>query len=206
MALKHPDGYMTVYGHLSEILVSPYQFVRKGDIIARSGGAPGTPGAGPMTSGAHLHFESWKDRSAVDPLRLLDTSLLEYGDLPTRYQDKFVADIVARVGTGVDLSVYDRKFIIRGESEEARQKYLLRTYATPDFQNQALWVDIALDGRIDPSFLMCVGLAETTLGNHLKTSYNIGNIGNTDSGDTTSFESPREGIAWMASTFNNRYL
>lgn len=66
-----------------------------------------------MTSGAHLHFEVWKDRDAVDPLRLLDTSLLDYSELPARYQDKFVADIVARVGTGADLSIYDRKFIIR---------------------------------------------------------------------------------------------
>ena len=50
MAIKHPGGYVTVYGHLSDILVYPYQFVRKGDRIARSGGAPGTPGAGPMTT------------------------------------------------------------------------------------------------------------------------------------------------------------
>ena len=26
--------------------------------------------------------------------------------------------------------------------------------------------------------MICIGLAETTLGNHLKTAYNIGNIGN----------------------------
>jgi hypothetical protein len=53
---------------------------------------------------------------------------------------------------------------------------------------------------------MCVGLAETTLGNYLKTPYNIGNVGNTDSGDTVTFGSAREGISWMAATFNNRYL
>jgi murein DD-endopeptidase MepM/ murein hydrolase activator NlpD len=42
MAVKHPGGYVTVYGHLSEVLVFPHQFVRKGDRIARTGGAPGT--------------------------------------------------------------------------------------------------------------------------------------------------------------------
>ena len=206
MALKHPNGYVTVYGHISEVLVYPYQFVQKGDRIARSGGAPGTPGAGPMTSGAHLHFEVWKDRETVDPLRYLNISLLTYSDLPPRYQDKYISDIVARVGTWADLSSYDRKFIIKWETEEARQKYLLSTYATRDFQNWDTWVDTAIDARIDPSFLICVGLAETTLGNHLKTAYNIGNVWNTDSGDTSSFSSPKEGIAWMASTFNNRYL
>jgi hypothetical protein len=69
-----------------------------------------------------------------------------------------------------------------------------------------MWVDTAIGANIDPSFLMCVGLSETTLGNHLKTANNIGNIGNTDSGDTVSFSSPQEGLAWMAKTFNNRFL
>jgi murein DD-endopeptidase MepM/ murein hydrolase activator NlpD len=206
MALKHPNGYMSVYGHLSEILVFPYQFVRKWDIIARSWGAPGTRWAWPMTTWAHLHFEVWKDREAIDPLRVLDTSILDYANLPSRYQDKFISDIIARVGTGVDLGAYDRKFIIKWETEEARQKYLLSTYASRDFQNWDVWVDTALEARIDPSFIMCVWLAETTLGNHLKTAYNIGNVWNTDSGDTSSFSSAKEGISWMASTFNNRYL
>lgn len=50
LAIRHPDGYVTVYGHLSEVHVSRYDRVKKGDLIARSGGEPGTPGAGPMTS------------------------------------------------------------------------------------------------------------------------------------------------------------
>ena len=53
---------------------------------------------------------------------------------------------------------------------------------------------------------MYIGLSETTLGNHLKTPYNIGNVGNTDSGATITFSSAREGITWMAKTFNNKFL
>lgn len=83
---------------------------------------------------------------------------------------------------------------------------MLSTYATPAFQDWNLWVNTALEAKIDPSFMMCIGLAETTLGNHLKTAYNIGNVGNTDSGDTITFASPQEGIRAMAKTFNNRYL
>ena len=90
------------------------------------------------------------------------------------------------------MSQYKKKFNLVGKNEVERQKYLLKTYAAPDFQDWQMWVDTALDARIDPSFMMCVGLAETTLGNHLKTAYNIGNIGNTDSGSTYSFESPAE--------------
>jgi murein DD-endopeptidase MepM/ murein hydrolase activator NlpD len=206
MAIKHPNGYFSVYGHLSEVLVKPYQFVEQGQIIAKSGWAPGTPWAWPMTTWPHLHFEVFKDRESIDPLRVLDVSRLDYSILPSRYQDKFISDIVAKFGSGVDTSGYDRRFIIHGTTEEERQKYLLETYAAPDFQNWDIWVDTALEARIDPSFLMCVGLAETTLGNYLKTRYNVWNVGNTDSGDVVYFSSPTEGIAWMASTFNNRFL
>lgn len=43
VAIKHKNGLVTVYGHLSEVNVQPYQFVREGDLIAKSGGAVGTP-------------------------------------------------------------------------------------------------------------------------------------------------------------------
>ncbi|MFZ2256191.1 MAG: M23 family metallopeptidase [Patescibacteria group bacterium] len=166
--------------------------MKAGDLIARSGGAVGTPGAGPMTSGPHLHYEVWKNKEAVDPLRFMDISGIDYENMPTRYQDKFINDFIAGSGTGADLSKYERKFIIRGETEKDRQQFLLKTYATPDFQSWDMWVDTALEGGVDPSFMMCIGLAETTLGNRLKTAYNIGNIGNTDSGSTYSFTSPQE--------------
>ena len=192
MALKHADGLVTVYGHLSEILVSKYEFVKRGQLIAKSGGAPGTPGAGPMTSGAHLHFELWNNRESVDPLRYLSLVGMDYLSLLGVYQDKFITDIVEQSGTGADLSGYKKKFNILGDNETDRQKYLLSKYATPDFNNWQLWVDTALDAHIDPSFMICIGLAETTLGNRLKTPYNIGNIGNTDSGSTYSFASARE--------------
>ncbi len=37
MAIKHADGLLTVYGHLSEVEVSKYEFVKRGQLIARSG-------------------------------------------------------------------------------------------------------------------------------------------------------------------------
>ena len=206
LAMKHRGGLVTVYGHLSEIKAKKFEFVKKWQVIAKSGWLPWTPGAWPMTSGAHLHFEVWKNKESVDPLRYLSLAGMDYPTLLPVYQDKFISDIIERSWSGTDTSAYKKKFNILGANETERQKYLLTTYATPDFRNWKMWIDAALDAKIDPSFMICIWLAETTLGNHLKTSYNIGNIGNTDSGSTYSFASPAEWIEWMTATFNNKYL
>jgi len=55
LTILHPNGVVTMYGHLQSILVSPGQPVSQGQVIALMGGQPGTPGAGKST-GCHLHF------------------------------------------------------------------------------------------------------------------------------------------------------
>lgn len=100
---------------------------------------------------------------------------------------------------------YD-SFVLRGSTEIERQKYLLERYAYGTFDDWNAWTEEAVAAKLDPSFLMCIGLAETGLGRNLKTPFNVGNIGNTDSGDTQAFLSARDGIYWMAKTLNNKYL
>ncbi|HZJ41226.1 MAG TPA: peptidoglycan DD-metalloendopeptidase family protein [Candidatus Saccharimonadales bacterium] len=67
----HGNNLSTVYGHVSAVNVSVDQYVVKGQVIGRTGATPGTAGAGPFTTGPHLHFEVRKDGIPVNPLNYM---------------------------------------------------------------------------------------------------------------------------------------
>lgn len=66
--LSHGGAFGTGYGHLSRILVRGGQSVRKGQVI----GAVGSTG---MSTGPHLHYELYKNGSAVNPRSVSFTSM-----------------------------------------------------------------------------------------------------------------------------------
>jgi LysM repeat protein len=58
--IEHPNGVITLYGHLSKILVTPGQMISQGDLI-------GYMGATGLATGCHLHFDVL-NRGVVNPL------------------------------------------------------------------------------------------------------------------------------------------
>ena len=62
--IQHDSGYVSLYGHLSKILVKKGQRVEQGEIIARSGSTGNS-------TGPHLHFEIRINDVKVDPLKYL---------------------------------------------------------------------------------------------------------------------------------------
>lgn len=68
--IRHPNGYQTVYAHLSEILVKVGDKVESGQVIGRSGG-DGSFGSG-TSRAAHLHFEVIDETGThIDPEKAL---------------------------------------------------------------------------------------------------------------------------------------
>ena len=65
VVIRHDNGLETYYGHLSERLVQPNQWVEAGQIIGL-GGSTG------HSTGPHLHFETRYYGQAFDPERLID--------------------------------------------------------------------------------------------------------------------------------------
>ena len=85
LILAHKNNIMTVYGHVSSFLVEEGDLVRPDDIIALTGGTPGTKGSGLMTTGAHLHFEIYENGEHQDPLAYLPLDDLPLPYIPNSY-------------------------------------------------------------------------------------------------------------------------
>ncbi|MBP3290204.1 MAG: peptidoglycan DD-metalloendopeptidase family protein [Alistipes sp.] len=67
IVLRHDNGLETYYGHLSEILVKPEQWVTAGQVIGYGGNTG-------RSTGPHLHFEMRYKGQSFDSERLIDFS------------------------------------------------------------------------------------------------------------------------------------
>ncbi len=66
--IKHSNDFFTTYGHISQILIEKDDIIKRGEMIGKTGGTPGSTGAGFFTSGPHLHFEVFQGGEFLDPM------------------------------------------------------------------------------------------------------------------------------------------
>lgn len=64
VTVDHGKGYVTLYGHLSAVMVQENQVIPAGQAIGRVGSTG-------RSTGPHLHYEIRKDGQPLDPLRHL---------------------------------------------------------------------------------------------------------------------------------------
>lgn len=83
VVVRHPNGFETVYGHLSRPLVDEYEMVPSGYVL----GLGGNTG---RSTGSHLHFEIRYLGEAMDP-----AGVINFGTGQLKYPDEYVIGIKA---------------------------------------------------------------------------------------------------------------
>lgn len=200
--LIHNYGYITVYGHMSKILVKEWEILQRGQLIGLSWWQKWTRWAWKLSTGPHLHFEVIKNGQRINPLSVLDTSILikEKEKLDRGMKVKMVKDALIR---NVPI---DGIKIAKGTTLDARRQYVLDNRATSSFRDLSKWKNIANKTNIDVDVGICIWYAESWLGNNMSSEWNIWNVWNNDRGDRNWYKWPRDGVNGIFYALNNRYL
>ncbi|MFM9827558.1 MAG: M23 family metallopeptidase [Sphingomonas sp.] len=91
--LTHGSGLATGYGHMSRILVRPGTRVSQGQII----GAVGSTG---LSTGAHLHYELWRNGAAINPASVSFTTVAQLsGDALRQFRARVSSLLAVRPDT-----------------------------------------------------------------------------------------------------------
>jgi len=199
--ILHSDWYATTYLYLNKSVVKVWDVVRKWQLIGYSGGEQGTRWAGFISKWANLTFGLYKNWRAIDPLKMLDLSVVQDKDLlQWNYEIKYLKDKYSRT---IDITNLE---FMTGDSNLERADTFLRLYGKWIYSELAFWEDVVDGTNVDRDIVICIAFAESTLGNYLTTSNNIWNVGNDDGWNRVSFSSA---LAWaraIANTLNNSYL
>lgn len=111
VVIRHDNGLETYYGHLSERLVTPGQWVEAGQIIGR-GGSTG------RSTGPHLHFEVRYYGQTFDPQRIIN---FEEGSL--RRETLLLKRSYFNIHSSAEQDWDDEDAIEKEAKAEAQKKY-----------------------------------------------------------------------------------
>jgi murein DD-endopeptidase MepM/ murein hydrolase activator NlpD len=195
----HKNGFVSIILPLSNIVVKEWQSIERGQIIWLSWGKPWTKWAWTLQQ-SQLYRELYKDWEAVDPLLFLETSIFSSKEsLIEKYWSKYDDDLMQRT-----IRVDEAKTLF-GKTPSQRVSLFLAQHAPEPYNDAKVWIEGSKSTGIDPYFGICVGWAETSYRN-FKSTNNIGNVGNDDSGNTRVFATAQEWIEALFNVLNNRYL
>lgn len=202
VVIVHKDWYVTVYEYMNQIIVNPWDIVQRGQLIGYSWGEPWTLWAWFASEWENLTFSVYKNGVAVDPLTILDLSVVTdwQNTLPEEYKIKYLNDQLVR-----PIDVSDLKFV-KWTSVDERAQAFLSWYGVWVYKELNFWDSVVEWTNIDRDVVICIALAESTLGRHLTTSNNIWNVGNNDRWDRVGYGSPYEWARLIPLTLNNQYL
>ena len=198
----HKDGYVTLYEYMNQIIVNPWEIVQRGQIIGYSGWEPGTMWAWFASEWENLTFWVYKDGVAIDPLTILDLSVVtdRENTLPEDYRIKYLNDQLVR-----PIDVSDLK-IIEWKTVDERAQRLLNGYGVGVYKELDFWNSVVDWTNIDRDVVICIWVAESTLGKYLTTSNNIWNVGNNDRWDRVAYDTPYAWARLIPLTLNNQHL
>lgn len=202
IVLKHAQWYISIYTGINPTKKPLFSQIKQWQEIGK------TRSFQQHSTQNNIHIELYEKEKTIDPLEYLNLSNITANLIPARYGWKYIDDM-KKAGKSYDTQQLQSViwfFSIEGNIESERQKNFLEKYASLDFRNRDMWVEESIAESIDPTFTMCIGFAESSLGKNLTTSGNIGNVGNTDGGDRRDFSDARSGIRAISSTLNNNWL
>lgn len=202
LLIIHKDGYVTLYEYLNQIIVKDWDIVQRWQLIWYSGWEPGTMWAWFNSEWENLTFWVYKDWVAIDPLTILDLSVVtdRENTLPEDYRLKYLNDQLVRPIDVSDLKIMEWKTV------DERAQRLLNGYGVWVYRDLDFWNSVVEWTNIDRDVVICIWVAESTLGKHLTTSNNIWNVGNNDRWDRIAYDTPYAWARLIASTLNNQYL
>lgn len=200
--ILHTDWYVSTYAYLSEIYVEQWDYVKRGQVIAKSWWETWTQGAWFVSKWANLTFSLFRDGVAIDPLTVLDLSVVVDREkvLPEEYRLKYFNDQIVRP---IDVSNLS---LLKWDTVDVRAQTFLNSYAVWTYRSLSFWDEVVDGTNIDRDMVICIAFAESTLGRFLSTDNNIGNVWNNDRWDRVAYNNPYNGARLIPLTLNNQYL
>ena len=200
--ILHKEWYVTLYEYMNQIIVKAWDIVQRWQLIWYSGWEPGTMWAWFASEWENLTFGVYKDGVAVDPLTILDLSVVTdwQNTLPDEYRIKYLNDQLVR-----PIDVSELKLIEWKTVDERAQK-LLNWYGVGVYRELDFWNSVVEWTNIDRDVVICIWVAESTLWKYLTTSNNIWNVWNNDRWDRVAYNTPYAGARLIPLTLNNQHL